>query len=122
MIQTNFDDKRNVLITEFEGKIDMRQAEEFYTNFQTFLPKLGKGFKLLTDLSRAQFVDPNIQELVKRTMDLLNDQGVREIIRVIPDPERDIGFNIMSLFHYSKDVKIHTVEFREEADALLSNE
>ena len=58
--------------------------------------------------------------MIKVTYDnFLNAQGVTEILRVIPDPAQDIGLNIMSLFHYSKEVKFLTLQFREEAETRL---
>jgi hypothetical protein len=32
----------------------------------------------------------------------------------------DFGFNLMSIFHYSKRVKIHTVRSRQEAQEYLN--
>ena len=48
-------------------------------------------------------------------MDVLNKHGIKEVRRVIPDPTKDVGLNIMSLFHYRRDVKIVTYEKLEEA-------
>lgn len=56
----------------------------------------------------------------KEGMELLGRHGVSKVARVIPDPGRDIGFNILSIFHYSRSVKIHTCPTREEADQCFS--
>ena len=119
MIQARYDQKRNAVILDFSGKIDAPQAEQFYLDIQKIIPKCGKGFKLLTDLSAVQEMGQDLRNSVKKTMDLFNAKGVTKIIRVIPDPEKDIGFNIMSLFHYSKDVSFVTVPSRQEAEARL---
>jgi hypothetical protein len=37
------------------------------------------------------------------------------VVRVIPDPHKDIGLNILSLFHYRRGVRIVTCETLEEA-------
>jgi hypothetical protein len=39
---------------------------------------------------------------------------------VIPDPRKDIGFNILSLFHYRHDIHIVTCETLEEAKRALA--
>ena len=119
MIKGSFDRKHNALIIEFEGNVDVAQAERFYSDVKKILPKRRKGFTLLTDLSSVQNVDLKVQETIKKTMDFFNAQGVSEIIRVIPDADKDIGFNIMSIFHYSKKVKFLTVQSRQEAQARL---
>ena len=119
MIKTAYDPKHNAVILEFAGKIDAAQAERLYLDIQEIVPRHGKGFKLLTDLTGVQEVSPEIRGAIKRLMDFLNGQGVTEILRVIPDPDQDIGLNIMSLFHCSKDVKFLTLQSREEAQARL---
>jgi hypothetical protein len=55
-------------------------------------------------------------------MSLFNAQGVKKIIRVIPSPDKDIGLNIMSYFHYSNTVKVVVVPSRQEAEERLWNE
>lgn len=115
MIKASYDQEHNTVIIEFEGRVDASQGEPFYAELQKIVPKDGKGFKVLTDFTSAEVMNPDIKETVKKTMDFLNLQGVREIVRVIPNPEQDIGFGIMSVFHYSKEVNIITLESREEA-------
>jgi hypothetical protein len=43
------------------------------------------------------------------------------VVRVIPDPQKDIGLNILSLFHYRKRVRIVTCETLDEARKVLAN-
>jgi hypothetical protein len=40
-------------------------------------------------------------------------------VRVIPDSRKDIGLNIMSLFHYRRGVRIVTCETLAEAHTIL---
>jgi len=40
------------------------------------------------------------------------------VVRVIPDPHKDIGLNILSQFHYGPEIQIAT--FQTLADALQS--
>ena len=49
-------------------------------------------------------------------MDALAEKGVASVTRVMPDPHKDIGLNILSQFHYGTNVKIAT--FETLADAL----
>jgi hypothetical protein len=44
------------------------------------------------------------------------------VVRVIPDPHRDIGLQIMSIFHYGGDVQIVTCETLVQAEELLRAE
>jgi hypothetical protein len=42
------------------------------------------------------------------------------VVRVIPDPQKDIGMQIMSLFHYDRRVRIVTCESLAEAMKVLA--
>ena len=122
MVKVSYDDEHNTVIIEFEGHIDAAQAESFFSDVEKVLPKPGKGFKLLTDFSSVQTMELAVKDEIKKAMGLFNARGVTEILRVLPDPDMDIGLNIMSRSHYSQDVKILTLRSREEALASLRNE
>jgi hypothetical protein len=122
MITARYDQESNTVIIEFSGNVNTSQAEPFYQEIQKTVPKHGKGFKVLTDFTSLQGMDLEVRNSVKRVMDFLNEQGVTKILRVIPNPEKDIGFGIMSIFHYSKDVVILNVQSREEAEEHLRND
>ena len=57
---------------------------------------------------------PHIAEI----MDALTEKEVASVTRVMPDPRKDIGLNILSQFYYGANVKIAT--FETLADALQS--
>ncbi len=52
---------------------------------------------------------------IEAKMDLLKQKPLKAVARVIPDPHKDIGFEIMSLFHYGHDVPTATFETVEDA-------
>ena len=53
-------------------------------------------------------------------MDLLDEAGVSLVVRVIPDPKKDIGMNILSLFHYRNRPRVVTCARMIEAAKELS--
>lgn len=116
MIQVSCDEARNTILIEFSGKVDAAQAETSYRKLQKVVPKCGKGFRILTDFTSLEMMEDEVQIVIKKSMDYFNQAGVSEILRVIPDPNKDFGLNILSLFHYSKDVKFYTFESRQEAE------
>lgn len=119
MIRVSYDSTLNAVVIVFSDQVDITQAEQSYIDIQKATPKHGKGFKILTDLSKVESMEPGVRAAIKKSMDFFNQNGVTEVIRIIPDPSKDIGFSIMSLFHYSKDVQILTVSSFEEASAYL---
>ena len=48
-------------------------------------------------------------------MKLCDEKGVSAVVRVIPEPKRDIGLQILSHFHYAADVRIVTCKSMDEA-------
>jgi hypothetical protein len=58
---------------------------------------------------------------MKKSMDLGDKKGVALVVRVVSEPHKDIGFNILSLFHYTRDVVIVTCCNRDEAERALAN-
>jgi hypothetical protein len=53
-------------------------------------------------------------------MDLMRKKGVAEVVRVVPDSKKDIGFAVMSYFHYERETLVLTVDSRAEALEKLS--
>ena len=78
------------------------------------------GFRLLVDLTDLQAMDVSCAPHIRSIMDMCNQNGVAEVLRIIPDPKRDIGLQIMSYFHYSGDVHIVTCESLGDAANALA--
>jgi len=119
MFSLSTDNKGNKLIITVKDYFDLQQAEQFYAELAKNIPKLKKGFIVLTDLSFLERMDMNARMFIEKAMDLFNKHGVSRVIRIIPDQGKDIGFNIMSLFHYSAGVAIHTYKSYQEAESIL---
>jgi hypothetical protein len=58
--------------------------------------------------------------LIDEAMDLIDCAGVAMVVRIVPDPKKDIGFGVMSLFHYGPQVNVVTVETVAEAARALT--
>ncbi len=77
-------------------------------------------FQLLVDFTALESMDTDCVLHIKNIMELCDENGVSAVVRIIPDPKRDIGLQIMSHFHYSGDVKIVTCENLSDATKILS--
>ena len=73
------------------------------------------GFRLLTDLSSLESVATSCATDLGEMMNLCNGKGISAVIRVVPDPRKDIGFTLMSRFHYGKLVEGRTYETLADA-------
>ncbi|MFH1441274.1 MAG: hypothetical protein ABIH18_04455 [Candidatus Omnitrophota bacterium] len=115
MFTLNIDDNKNKLTIICKGHFDIHEAEQFYSQIQEIIPKLKNGCIVFTDLSLLEQMDVGAKKFISKAMDLLNKKQVSEVIRIIPDKSRDIGFNIMSIFHYSSGTKIYSYNSYQEA-------
>lgn len=80
------------------------------------------GFRIVVDLTELQSMEVACSPLIAEIMEICNAGGVSEVLRIIPDPTRDIGLQILSFFHYGDDVYIRTCASTDEAEALLAEE
>jgi len=75
---------------------------------------------LLADLSQLETMDFDCMEEIGRTMELFDRNEVGMIVRVIPDSRKDIGLNILTLFHYPRHPQVVTCRTMMEAAGLLA--
>ena len=115
MFQVEADKSKNLLKISFAGRVGLEEAKRCEEEVETLVPDLQPGFQLLTDLSGLESMDLACVPHIERVMDLCNRKGVAKIVRIVPDPHKDIGFNILSLFHYRHGIPIVTCETPEEA-------
>ncbi len=106
MSKISYNKKSNLVTLRYKGHVDAGVAEGIHLHFQTLIPKCRPGFKVLVDLSSVDEISRDVIPIITRIMDLCNQHGVAQVARVIPDPDKDIGFNILSVFHYDKGIKV----------------
>jgi anti-anti-sigma regulatory factor len=121
MFQTGFDSATSLLKVSFSGYVVPDEAKRCVEEAQALLQNVQAGFRLLTDLSGLETMELACVPFLKQMMDLCNEKGVETVVRVIPDPRKDIGLNILALFHYERRVRIITCETREQALKVLAN-
>ena len=119
MIKIDYDPEKSVLFIELLRDVDAAQARLALLELERDLANVEKGFKVLVDYTAVETMEPEVEGEVLKSMDFLNAKGVEEIVRVLPDPELELGFNLMSIFHYSPQVRVHAARTRAEGEALL---
>jgi len=119
MFETKFNKAENLLTIVYAQQVTPDETARCEQELRVLLADQKTGFCLLTDMSGLESMDLACGEYVKRVMDFLNEKGINRVVRVIPDPRKDIGLNIMSLFHYRRGVRIVTCETMEEAMSVL---
>ena len=119
MIKFEVDQPQSLLAIRYSGNVGANETEKGLEQIRAGLAKLQSGFRLLADLTELQSMDVACAPYIEKAMDLCNEKGASMIVRVIPDPHRDIGLQIMSYFHYSGEVQIVTCQTLAEAERIL---
>jgi hypothetical protein len=110
----------SVVTMEFRDHIGIAELKAHADRIDALPSKVQPGFTALVDLTGLGSMDPESVPTLSLIMERLGKAGVARVVRVIPDPRKDIGLGILSLFHYKSGVKINTVPTRAEADRLVS--
>ncbi|MBI4845404.1 MAG: hypothetical protein HY810_02885 [Candidatus Omnitrophica bacterium] len=119
MFQLEIDSDKNILKVHLIEHFDNDQGQILLMQLAERIFDLTPGFKILTDLTQLEKMDFDAHKSIDKVMEMCNRFGVSKVIRVVANESSDIGFNIMSLFHYSHSVLIHTCKSLEEAERIL---
>jgi hypothetical protein len=121
MFKVEADKAKNLLIMTFSGHVGPEELKKEEERVKALLAELQPGLKLLSDLTLLDSMDPGCLSYIGRNMDQLSKRGIAKVVRVIPDPHKDIGLNILSVFHYPRRTRIVTCETIKEAVAALKD-
>jgi hypothetical protein len=102
------------------GRVTVAELQRGQADIEKMLPDMKPGFRLLVDLSRVEEMELACVQQIGETMELLERHQVGLIVRLVPDEGKDIGFNIISAFHYKKRPQAATCKTMQEAARLLS--
>lgn len=112
---------KQLLYVSYIGQVHPAEVAESKEDIRVLLAELPQGFRLLVDLSQLGAMDLECLPEIGNIMELLDQGGVSQIVRVIPAPEQDIGFNILTIFHYPRHPRIITCKSLAEAGKYLSS-
>jgi len=111
---------KQLLCLSYIQYVQPQELERATEDVKALLAELTPGSRLLVDLSRLESMELESMNIVGRMMELFDQSGVGMIVRVIPDPSKDIGFNIYTIFHYPHRPKVITCETMPEAARALA--
>jgi hypothetical protein len=114
------DSARHILRLHYRGTVLPAHVKAQIGPVQEGLKKLSKGFVLVTDLTGLEAMDLDCVGYVTKIMDLCYAAGVGKVVRIIPDPSKDIGLNLLSHVHYRGRVPMATCETQAEAEKEIS--
>jgi hypothetical protein len=116
-VQTDLE--RNLIELRFRGNVAPADTGACLRTISVVLPELRPGFTVVTDLSGLESMSLDCAADLTKAMDAFRARGVAAVIRIIPDPGKDIGFNILAIIHYRRGIHVMTCKSREEANRTL---
>ena len=123
MITCNVDESGRVLTMSYVGHVVAEDMRRCLGTIRDLMDQLKPGFFLLTDLSNLEFMEASCAPELGAIMDQCSAKGMSTVVQVIPDPNKDIGFDLISVFHHHPPVKTQTHQSLAEAiQALLPQE
>lgn len=94
----------------FSQHVDSEQMQRCLEETRAALADMDAGFDLLTNLTDLEVMEPACALFIESIMTHCQEREIGAAVRVIPDPAKDIGFTIMSRFHYGSNVKFRTYD------------
>ena len=118
MYAVELDQSKRLLVISASQRVSGEQAKLAAQRVGGLLQDVAPGFHVLADFRWLDSMDSAAARHIAEIMDALAEKGVASVTRVMPDPHKDIGLNILSQFHYGSEIQIAT--FQTLADALQS--
>jgi anti-anti-sigma regulatory factor len=116
MYALELDRSKRLLVISAAQRVTAEEANLAAQRIRELLHDVAPGFHVLADFRWLESMDSAAARHIAEIMDALTEKNVASVTRVMPDPHKDIGLNILSQFHYGANVKIAT--FETLADAL----
>ena len=115
MILITSNQHRRLLCLNYVQRVSPAELAAARDEMKALLADLPAGFQLLADFSQLEFMDPDSVTELGKAMDLFDQREVSLIVRVIPDASKDIGLNILTIFHYPHHPRVITCQNLAEA-------
>ena len=116
MYAVELDQSKRLLVISASQRVSGEQAKLAAQRVGELLQDVAPGFHVLADFRWLDSMDSAAARHIAEIMDALAEKGLASVTRVMPDPHKDIGLNILSQFHYGPEIQIAT--FETLADAL----
>jgi anti-anti-sigma regulatory factor len=115
MYVVEIDQSKRLLVISAVQRVTAEQAKHVAQQIRKLLEDVPPGFHVLADFRWLDWMDSAAAHHVAEIMDALAEKQVASVTRVMPDPHKDIGLNILSRFHYGPGIQVTTYETLADA-------
>ena len=111
---------KRFLHVSYIQRVEPEELQRGLEDIKLLLADMPSGIRLLVDFSRLEFMGSACATEIGLAMEMFDQHGVELVVRLIPDPSKDIGMNILAIFHYKHRPRIVTCENMAEAAKALA--
>lgn len=119
MVLVSSNKAKNYVQISYIEKVNPAELQGGLEDIKLLLKNLPTELHLLVDFTQLELMEPACSTQIGLAMDIFNRHGFKLIVRIIPDPTKDIGMNILSIFHYAQGTRIVTCGTLLEAAKVL---
>src|SRR6185312_10607576 len=102
MVLATINQPKQLFLVTYIGRVRAEELAQSFENVVALVSQLSAGFTLVSDLSHVESIGVGCDREIGKIMELFDEKHIGLVIRVIPDPSKDIGLNIISFFHYTR--------------------
>jgi hypothetical protein len=122
MFAVEIDKRKRFVVISVAGRVTAVEAEEIARQVREVTAQVEPGFVGLADFRWLESMETGASPFIAQIMDAFAAKKVSAVVRVLPDPHKDIGLNILSHFHYGPEIRLITVETLAEAIDVLAGD
>jgi hypothetical protein len=111
---------RQLLHLSYIERVKPVELQRGREDLKSLLAEMAPGFRVFVDLGRLEAMGLDCVPEIGFSMQLMDQHGVGMVVRLIPDPTKDIGLNILTVFHYKRRPRIVTCKNLLEAAKALA--
>ena len=110
MFSIETSDTERLIKLSWLGRVDLDEMRRCAEEIRVTTSKMRPGFRVLVDMTELESMDYAGAPYIGSIMDLCVAKQVEHVVRVIPNPHKDIGMNIMSYLRYGSKVRVTICE------------
>ena len=115
MYTVELDRSKRLLVISAARRVTAEEVNAVAGRVRELLHDVTPGFRVLVDFRWLESMDSAAAPHLAKIMETLTEKGVASVARVVTDPRKDIGVNILSQFHYGPEIQITTFETLADA-------
>src|SRR3984957_7913984 len=105
MFSIETSESERLLKLSWLGHVDLDEMRRCAEEIRVKTSMMQPGFRVLVDMTALESMDYAGSPYIGSIMDLCVAKQVEHVVRVIPNPRKDIGMNIMSYLRYGSKVR-----------------